>query len=305
MDALLNVAVYRQKSKAILQLTRWREHVPYTIPIVIGGALLAVTASGGKLDWRIIPVVLANILAQAFAYMINDVADAPDDALEPKKMARNVISNGTLTPMEGTLYTWLTFALALSLFALGGFWTFGLGVLQLFLCYLYSAYPFRWKARPITDVLSHGLMLSMLLVMTGYFTYHSGFSVGWLMFGAAFFYSLYGQFFNQLDDYEVDKEAGLRNTVVLIGFNNTRILMYLSLAFAVGFTAVAIWQGVFPSWSAPLALVTVFTSLLFTWDKDMRGNDASGSGYIQKPALLLLNIVILSWAMQNIGLFAV
>lgn len=301
----MNTAVYRQKSKAILQLTRWREHVPYTIPIVVGGALVAVTVNGGQLDWRIIPVVLANILAQAFAYMINDVEDAPDDAREPKKMARNVISNGTLTPMEGTLYTWLTFALALSLFAVGGIWTFALGALQLVLCYLYSAHPFRWKARPVTDVVSHGLMLSALLVMTGYFTYHSGFSVGWLMFGAAFFFSLYGQFFNQLDDYEVDKAAGLRNTVVLIGFNNTKILMYLSLIFAVGFTSIAIRQGVFPSWSAPLALVTIFASLLFTWDKDMRGNDASGSGYIQKPALLLLNIIILSWAMQNIGLFAV
>ncbi len=302
MNASLIPVTYQEKIKAILQLTRWREHIPYTIPCVIGGALMAVDASGNAIDWRLLPILLANILAQSFAYMINDVADAPDDARDPRKKMRNVISNGTFSPSEGALYTWITFFIALALFAMGGLWAFVFGAIELGLCYLYSAYPFRWKARPVTDVLSHGLMLSLLLVMTGYFTYHQGISIGWWVFGGAFFFSLYGQFFNQLDDYEVDKAAGLRNTVVLLGFGGTKFLMYLSITLAIICTGIAIFSGVFPAWTAPLALVTLFTSLLFVWDTDMRGNAASGSGYIQKPALFLINIVILSWLLNSIGL---
>lgn len=267
--------------------------------------MMAVHQTNGTVDWRIFGVVIANMLAQSFAYMINDVADAPDDALDPKKKARNVISNGTLSHKEGWFYLWLVFGISLFLFAIGGAWTFALGVVQLLLSYLYSAHPFRWKARPVTDVVSHGLMLSALIVMSGYFTYDSAPQSVWFMFAGAFFYSAYGQFFNQLDDYEVDKAAGLKNTVVLLGYNGTKILMYLVATSAVICTGIAISSGVFPIWLGTVALVTIFTALLFVWDTDMRGNVASGSGYIQKPALFMLNMVMLLWFMQHIGLMAV
>ena len=153
---------------------------------------------------------------------INDVADAPDDALNPKKKLNNVISSGILSPREGNIASATTFALSLALFSLGGSWTLIWGGLMLVLCYMYSAYPFRLKARPITDVLSHILMLSGLLVMTGYFTYDSSPGMAWFVIAGATLFSAYGQFYNQVDDYEVDKEAGLKNTVVLLGKTGTR-----------------------------------------------------------------------------------
>jgi 4-hydroxybenzoate polyprenyltransferase len=289
------------KFKAILSLTRWREHVPYTIPVVVIGAMLALHQTGGEPNLRLLAVVLANILAQAFAFMINDVADAPDDALHPKKAARNMVSNGTLTYREGMMWSWLTFGLALALFAFGGGWTFVLGVLQLVLCYLYSAHPFRWKAQVVTDVLSHALMLCALLVMTGYFLYNDTPNAVWLIFAAAFFFSAYGQFFNQIDDYEVDKAAGLRNTVVVLGPSGTRLMMYGSIVLAAGCALLAITYGIFPAWLAPVALVVAFSCTLFVWDTDMRGNNADGSGMVQKPVLLLLNIVALMWLVQTLG----
>ena len=289
------------KFKALLSLTRWREHVPYTIPVVVVGAMLALQQTGGKPDLRLIAVVLANVLAQAFAFMINDVADAPDDALNARKKARNMVSNGALTYREGMMSSWLIFGLALLLFAIGGGWTLVLGLLQLVLCYLYSAHPFRWKAHLITDVTSHALMLSGLLVMTGYFTYNNTPDAVWLIFAAASFFSAYGQFFNQIDDYEVDKATGLRNTVVVLGPQGTRLMMYGSLVLA-GFCALAaIVSGIFPSWLAPIVLVVTFSCLLFVWDTDMRGNRAEGSGMVQKPVLLILNIVVLIWLVQRLG----
>ncbi len=293
------------KFRAILSLTRWREHVPYTIPCVVGGAMMAVYQNQAQPDLRLLAVVAANVLAQSFAFMINDVVDAPDDALDPRKKLRNVISNGTLSYGEGMAWSGLTFGLSLALFAVGGAWTFLLGLLQLVLCYLYSAKPWRLKSRLVTDVTSHALMLSGLLVMTGFFTYSSEPGSAWFMFAAATFFSAYGQFFNQIDDYEVDKAAGLRNTVVVLGPQRTRVLMYVFATLAVACFVAALIAGVVPRGLAPIALVTIFACALFLWETDMRGNRAEGSGVVQKPGLLILNVVILSWLMQSIGLMSV
>lgn len=293
------------KAKAFIRLTRWREHVPYTIPAVTVGAMTAVHLSdGAALDWRIIPVVIANILAMSFAFMINDVADAPDDALNPKKKLNNVISSGVLSEREGTLGSALTFALSLGLFSLGGTWTLILGAIMLVLCYMYSAYPFRLKARPITDVLSHIFMLSGLLVMTGYFTYDQNPGAAWFVIAGATLFSAYGQFYNQIDDYEIDKAAGLKNTVVLLGKTGTSILMYSSAIGALLCMAAAIASGVFPVWLGTVALITAFAAGLFVWETDMRGNAAEGSAAIQKPGLLVANMIVLMWVAAEVGLFA-
>lgn len=301
----LNTTIRSQeKLVALIRLTRWREHVPFTTVLVICGALLAVHLRDVALDWRIVPVVIANILAMSFAFMINDVADAPDDALNPKKKLHNVISSGLLTPREGMFATWLTFIVALALYALGGAWTFVLGGITLILCYLYSAYPWRLKARPITDVVSHALMLSGLLVMTGFFTYNDFPGIVWYVIIAAILFSAYGQFYNQIDDYEVDKAAGLKNTVVLLGKRPTTALMYLSLVGAFACMAVAIVWGAFPAWLGTVLVIAILAVALFTWETDMRGNAAEGSGAVQKPVLLVANIVMLLWLVQEAGWLA-
>lgn len=286
------------KARALLHLTRWREHVPFTIPLTVVGALLAITQHGAALDGRLLFVTLANILAMSFAFMINDVEDAPDDALNPRKRARNPVSNGTLTYREGMWAAGLTTLAALLLYALGGGWAFGLGALTVALCYLYSAHPFRLKARPVTDIVSHVLMLSGLLIMVGYFTYHQAPGIAWTVIAAAILFSAYGQFYNQLDDYEVDKAAGLRNTVVLLGRIPTMVLMYGAALGAMACMGLAILSGVFPAWLGIIVLITIFISLLFKWDTDMRGNQADTSGQVQKPALFIANMVALIWLAQ-------
>lgn len=304
MQQIRALAQDRKKWQAMVRLSRWREHVPFTLAAVVVGAMLAVHLNDGVIDWRLIPVIFANILAMSFAFMINDVADAPDDARNPVKQQRNPVSNGTLTEREGYLISWVTALASFALYAFGGGWALLWGALTLLLCYLYSAYPFRLKARPITDVTSHALMLSGLLVMTGYYTYDDTPGIAWLVILAAILFSAYGQFYNQLDDYEVDKAAGLKNTVVLLGKGGTQILMYACAAGAAISMGVAIWQNAFPVWLGPVLLITILTASLFKWETDMRGNPANGSGALQKPALLTANIVVLIWLIQSLGWLA-
>ena len=289
------------KIGALIRLSRWREHVPFTIPLTIFGGLLAVEPAAAQVDWRLLSVLCANVLAMSFAFMVNNIEDAPDDALDQHKRRQNVISNGALSRREGAMASALTFIASLALFAASGVWALVIGVVSLALCYLYSAHPFRLKARPISDVVSHALMLSGLLIAAGYFTFGAAPGDAWLIIAAASLFSAYGQFYNQVDDYEVDKEAGLKNTAVLLGKGPTAILGHLSMFLALVCMLAAILRGLFPTWFGTILVVGIVMTIIFPWEHDMRGNIAQDGGNVQRPGLIIANLLALVWLASNLG----
>ena len=295
----------RNKVVAVIRLSRWREHVPFTIPLTIVGGLLAAEAQGQAVDWRLLAVLAANILAMSFAFMLNNIEDAPDDALEPEKKAHNVISCGLLGRREGIAVTAVTFALSAGVYTLSGGPSFVLGGITLALCYLYSARPFRLKARPLTDVVTHALMLSGLLVATGFFVYGREPGVVWLVIAAASLFSAYGQFYNQVVDFELDKQAGLKNTAVLLGKGPTSILGHLSIFCALICMGAAILQGLFAAWLGTVLIIGIATCLMFPWELDMRGNLARDGANVQRPGLIVANLVALCWLASNLGLLSI
>lgn len=295
----------KQKLLTIKKLSRWRQHVPYTLPLVIAGALLAVNQSDTTLDWRLLYVIVANILAMTFAFMINDVVDAPDDALNPIKTKSNVISQGLLSYEEGYFVACGFFLISGMLFYLSGWFSFLAGLGILLLSYAYSAPPLRLKARPIVDLLSHVLMLSALIILSGYWTYDISPNGAWWVIIMVTMASAYGQFYNQLEDYETDKQAKLKNTAMLIGKRNTVFAMIFSAGLTVISFGMAVVLGVFPTWLGWVLLVTVFTLALFRWDIDMRGNQADASGMIQQPILMGANIIVFIWLLSDLGFLGI
>lgn len=295
----------KQKLLVVKKLSRWRQHVPYTLPLVIAGTLLAVNQSDTSLDWRLLFVTVANILAMTFAFMINDVVDAPDDALDPIKTKSNVISQGLLNYQEGYFVAGGFFFFSAILFFLSGWLSFLAGISTLILSYAYSAPPLRLKARPIVDVLSHILMLSSLIILSGYLVYDVSPDKAWWVIVAVTMASAYGQFYNQLDDFETDKRAKLRNTAMLIGKRNTVFAMILSAVLTVASFGISIILGIFPTWLGWVLLVTSFTLFLFRWDVDMRGNEADASGMIQQPILIGANVVVFIWLLSELGFLGI
>ena len=293
------------KILAVIRLSRWREHVPFTLPLTIAGGLLALEPQANTVDWRLAAVLMGNILSMSFAFMINDVEDAPDDARDARKKLHNVISSGLLARREGIIISVLTFAVALFLYAISGTMPLILGGTTLILCYLYSAHPFRFKARPLTDVISHALMLSGLLIALGYFTYDKEPREVWFVIAGAILFSAYGQFYNQVADYDVDKEAGLRNTVVLLGKGATSILGHLSIVGAFLCMAAAISGRLFPEWLGTVLIIGFITCIIFPWEMDMRGNLAQDGGNMQRPALIVANLLALVWLASNLGLLTI
>ncbi len=281
------------KTISLIRLTRWKEFVPFTIPVTVFAALL----SGKPLDWRLVAVTVANILAVAYAFMINDIEDAPDDSRDPARAARNPIAMGELSTRSGWAVSVLVALLSLALYAFGGWWVLGIGVLTVLLSHFYSWKPVRLKAWPVADVTSHSLMLSGLLFLAGYFTYDVNPGWVWLVMLAVTLISIYGQLYNQLRDYEADKAAGLHNTAIIVGERMTRLLMYLCVGLAGGFFLAAFALGVLPFW-LPFVGVGVFALVAYLYRPglDMRGGQvADTSGNIQIQFLITANATVAFW----------
>ena len=244
--------------RAIVALMRLREVVPF----VLVTTLLGANVGGAGLGWRLLAVVLGNVLVVAFAFMINDVEDATDDALTPAKAKRNPVSAGRLSPRTGYWASAVAAIGALVLYAALGTWPLVYGAVCVALGFFYSWRRVRLKAIPLADLLSHGLMLAVLQFLCAYTTFRP---VGgpWLAPCLCIFaISLYGQLFNQLRDLDGDRQAGVNHTAVRIGPRATYILMIALLVAALALLVVSVWQGSIPLWvigtSVGLALVMLF-----------------------------------------------
>jgi 4-hydroxybenzoate polyprenyltransferase len=293
---------FKEQLRGLIRLTRWKEYIPFVVPLTILGALLAARPHGIWLDWRLAAVTGANILAVAYAFMINDIEDAPDDAADPDRAARNAVTSGEVTIRTGYSVCRIVAAVTLILYTFGGIYVLGIGLATLLLSHLYSWRPIRLKAWPVTDIISHSLMLSGLLLLAGYFTYHKSPGVVWFVAGGATLFSVYGQLYNQLRDYDIDKQAGLHNTAIMLGEVNARRMMYLSIGLAVICLLVAIFRHVFPLELGAVLMISIIISSFFKSETDARGSlAADASGALQIQGLIVINLTIVSWLVYSIG----
>jgi len=298
-EKVLDNPTLQSQLRGLIRLTRWKEYVPFVVPLTVLGALLAARPNEAALDWRLVAITLANILAVAYAFMINDIEDAPDDARDPARAARNPVSMGEIGVQFGYNACRVVAVATLIMYALGGLHVFLIGVATLLLSHLYSWRRVRLKAWPVTDIVSHSLMLSGLLLLAGYFIYDSSPGLVWFVAAGTTLFSVYGQLYNQLRDYDTDKAAGLYNTAIMLGEANTRRAMYLAVGLAVACLLAAVFQGLFPLWLGLVLLVSAAISALYHPQTDMRGTAAiDASGTLQVQGLIAVNLTIVIWLAQ-------
>lgn len=225
---------------AIVRLARCRE---YLCSVVVT-TLLGASAGQGSLGWLLIVVLVANWLAVAFAFMINDVEDAPDDALNPAKADRNPVSAGDLSVHSGRAASFAVAILSAALYMLLGLWPSVMGMASLVIGFLYSWRRVRLKTIPIADLISHGMMLAGLQFLAAYFTFAPRLAGGWASpFAFVVVISMYGQLFNELRDLDGDRMAGLTHTASLCGPRAAHCLMASFLLAGIGFGFVTVFVG--------------------------------------------------------------
>ncbi len=216
--------------KALLRLARYKE---YSFFVTVT-TLLGVASANGHFGFRFGIVLAANWLAVAFAFMINDVEDAPDDALNPLKVKRNPVSAGDLSVRTASFFSWAVAFLSAGLYLLLGFWPAVLGFISLALGYLYSWRVIRFKNMPFIDLASHCMMLAGLQFLPALLAFDPHPSLQWIFpFVFIVCISLYGELFNELRDLDGDLVAGLNHTASKLGYKPTYAMMMTLLAVGV------------------------------------------------------------------------
>ncbi|MBX7214111.1 MAG: prenyltransferase [Thermoflexales bacterium] len=287
------IASVRQQLTGLIQLTRFKEYVVFVTVITLVGAKLG----GGDIDLRLLIVLIANLLVVGFAFMYNDVEDAPDDAMDAKKALRNPISAGMISPRVGKLAC-LGVALAVvAAYATLGLMPFLLGAFSLALAFLYSWRFARLKAMPIADLISHSLSLAGLQFLCAYFVYDQGKPYAWLFFLSTVALSVYGELNNELRDAEVDKKAGIRHTADLIGPVWTRRLMILcavsGVAIFVAFLALGLIPLVLLFGFALVMPILLGPKLIQFWRG--KANFMEDREAIHNPLMLSMLAAVLFW----------
>lgn len=224
-----------QTLKGIIKLTRFDEYIWFVIVTTCLGA----AAGGGAFGWPWIIALLANWTAVAFAFMINDVEDADDDAMNPAKINRNPISCRMISPRVGYVASYATALISAAFYALLGPIPFIIGVISLLVGFLYSWRRVRIKSMPFVDLLVHCMMLAGFQFLPAYFAYTSTLNSNfWWPFLAITFISMYGELFNELRDLEGDLKAGVKHTASVLGERNSKRLANSLLS--IGLVAVVI-----------------------------------------------------------------
>lgn len=268
--------------KGIIRLTRYREYMWFVVITTCLGTIAAYGAFG----WKLAIVLLANELAVGFAFMINDVEDAADDAQDPAKAQRNPVSAGIVSPLLGYVMSFAVAAMSAILFALLGRWPFIIGSACLLIAFLYSWRPVRLKAIPFIDFLSHSLMLAGLQVAAGYFTYTDMLSPRFLWpFAMVMAFSIYGELYNELRDLDGDVKAGVTHTACILGAGAARQLAVAFLAFG-AFAAVVTFLivQIVPLWVLALLVLTAMLLLARPMWRYRRGSSfVAGQAPFHKP----------------------
>ena len=244
-----------EKLRGLIRLTRYQDYLAFVTITTSMGAI----AADAMLSWKLVLVFLANQLAVSFAFMINDVEDAEDDAINPAKLNRNPVSCDAVSPQVGYISSFFIAGLSAITYALLGWVPFIFGVISLFIGFFYSWKPVRLKNILLIDMFSHCFMLAGLQYLPAFYTFQTQMTnkgLFPLLFVICF--SLYGELFNELRDLEHDLKAGLRHTAAILGYKVTFWLM-------VSIAMIGVISGVISLFFVdllPLWLLIVMAALL-------------------------------------------
>lgn len=244
--------------KGLLRLTRYRDFLAFATIDTLLGAI----AAEAPLSWKLILVLLANLLAVCFAFMINDVEDAEDDALNPHKVNRNPVSSKDITARSGYLASFGVAAFSAIAYAFLGWVPFIIGIISLLTGFFYSWRPVRFKNMFLFDMVSHCLMLAGFQYLPAFYAFQSQMTVkGFVPFVFLICFSLYGELFNELRDLEHDLQAGLRHTAATLGYQATyRLMIIIALLGVVCGVISLFFIKLLPFWLLAIlgALVILF-----------------------------------------------
>lgn len=263
--------------------------------VVIVTTTLGAIAASGVFGFKFMLVLIANWLVVGFAFIINDIEDADDDALDSDKVHRNPISCKLISKRIGYTFCLTTIILALTTLAFINLESLVGGVITLVLGFLYSFKGIRLKSTPVFDLITHSLMLAGMQVLLGYLAFSTtSLNKATLPFVAVTLISMYGALHNQLRDAVIDTKTKINNTVRLINIYKTKLLM--GLLFTGATTTGLTWALLYIKPNIIIIPLFLFFLVLLSVKPLKRCSKAqtlvNNQTYLHRPAEMALSLTL-------------
>jgi 4-hydroxybenzoate polyprenyltransferase len=262
--------------KGLVRLTRFREYGYF----VVFTTLMGVAAARGTFNWRLIVLMMANWLVVGFAFMINDIEDAPDDALMTVKTKHNPVSSGLISPKTARYATFFIGLISVGLCAILGLWPLVFGMANLIFGYLYSIKTVRLKSMAFFDIISYSLMLAGLPFLSGYFTFASRFNRMWIWpFVFVVSICIYSELYSKIRELECERPAQHQHTATVLGDRAANVLLIVMMVLSVSMGAVTFFLiNMIPPW---VMILMAFFAILFIMPSFLRNRRSNGKKMIQ------------------------
>jgi len=254
----------------ILNYTRIKE---YVFPAVLI-SLTAFKLTHAQLSWKLPVIFLANLTMIGFMFLINDIEDAKDDALDERMRKRNLVASGRLTLKKARSFALTTCAISLFLFYVCGYNPLIFGVLQALIGFFYSWRPCRLKSIFLFDIIAHSIAGGVLQFLAAVTAFSDRIIPWWPFIFFIFILSAHSVIYNQLRDFHVDRKAGIRNTTSIIGEKNGRYMMYVSVLLVMLSLFFLFFAGLFPPSVIVFFILCSPIILLLKTQQDTRGDRA-------------------------------
>ena len=209
----------------LLRIKDWRGYF-------LIGTLGFVISKGFLFPIRDIIIFYAlSFLLLAFGFSINDCFDTKEDRLDKDK--KNPIALKKISLRNGLIFSILLAVLGLALSTVFGMKVFLFCLVSILIGFFYSSPPLRMKSRPWFDLVSHGLFAGALLFLIPVLIFSKELTkFHYLIALSIFYFSVILELRNHIEDYEIDKEAGLNTTVVFLGREKSeKLLRYLAVFY--------------------------------------------------------------------------
>lgn len=203
----------------------------------LAGAILTGSLSDSKIVW----LLLFSASGTTFAFVVNDLSDAELD--RSAGVLRNSVSTGELSSRRCILLALFFLFVSLASLPFMNFQNQLLGLVVIFLYFTYS-WLVRAKARPVLDILYHGLCLAILATM-GYLGYRSFNFTCLLLASLIFLLSATSQILQEIRDYETDIKM-VKTTVTLLGKRLSLIICLAFWVFAFAIFILLLFYGAIP-----------------------------------------------------------
>lgn len=216
-----------------------------TLPLLIHGAI----------RWETAVLVLAIGIGYWFAFALNDYFDAPFDALESQKAARNFFVQRPIAGWSIFLFATVLLGLVALGYAQFGWLGWLFWGLSCFVAWAYSAPPLRLKMRPGWDILTHALFVQTFPYLVCLVLIQASWGLlDWVLLAILFLASLTAQLEQQARDFAVDAQAGDTFTTKV---GRARVIQGLRGATAVCLllALVAILNGTIPWFLLPFGVI--------------------------------------------------